>query len=238
MQWPFRKKSLPDYEIINGEDDSRTESQSYHSPGLLSAVIHLKEGQKYKILDLGKAAGATIDFFSKYSCRLHIADIIGRIAGISLSGKQENSERLLRELAPGEDGEFDLIFAWDIFNYLTPRQFQILSYRLAQLGKPGTKMLALIMAKDGNSCEPSTCEPSIYKIVEKDSLIREPMRLTGKQTKWYSPGEVKQLMLGFEMDKAFQLRHGIQEYILIRKTEIGDNPGPELKKDFKPAEQK
>jgi len=233
MQWPFRKKNLPDDEIINGEDDSRTESQSYHSPGLLSTVIHLRDGRKYKILDLGKAAGPTIDFFSKYSCRLHIADIVGQIAGISLSGKQEDSERLLRELAPGEDGEFDLIFAWDIFNYLSRRQFQILSYRLAQLGKPGSKMLAFILAENGNSCE-----PSIYKIVEKGSLIRESMHLTGKQAKWYSPGEVKQLMSGFEVDKAFQLRHGIQEYILIRKTKIGDNPGPESKTNFKSAEQK
>jgi len=234
MQWPFHKKSLPDCESINGEDDFSTESQSYHSPGLLSTVIHLREGRKYKILDLGKAAGSTIDFFSKYSCRLHIADIVGQIAGISLSGKQEDSERLLRELAPGEDGEFDLIFAWDIFNYLSRRQFQILSYRLAQLGKPGSKMLAFILAENGDSCE-----PSIYKIVEKGSLIRESMRLSGKQAKWYSPGEVKQLMLGFEMDKAFQLRHGIQEYILIRKTEIGDNPAAKSKTNLKQqAEQK
>lgn len=78
-------------------------------------------GRKVTILDVGGARPKTIEFFSQFKCRLHIADLY--TADILKNPSTEMSSKELQLaftelLGLPRDSAIDICLFWDIFNYL------------------------------------------------------------------------------------------------------------------------
>ena len=56
-------------------ESSGGDNCEYHSLALPGLVERLDGDRKCGILDLGPAHGATVEFFSQYSCKLYVADL-------------------------------------------------------------------------------------------------------------------------------------------------------------------
>ncbi|MGB6000943.1 MAG: hypothetical protein WBI00_10710, partial [Thermoanaerobaculia bacterium] len=66
------QKPIQEPKRFNPSDPGTTESPSLALKYLLG---HLDETRWSKILDLGPAVGANVEFFTQYSCKLFIADL-------------------------------------------------------------------------------------------------------------------------------------------------------------------
>ena len=114
----------------------------HHSLAFPGLVEKLGEDQKYQILDLGRAYGPNVEFFSQFSCTFYVADLYRTLQSYTLAPAEDDGSQLSRvfeELLPyAEDTRFDLILAWDLLNYLRPEQIETMSRRLAGFSKEGT----------------------------------------------------------------------------------------------------
>ena len=91
---------------------------------LPSLFDHVEEGSRLTVLNIGPALPETIDFFSNYRCKLHIADLLQE-AVPDIDADLEESERMAQwrtfldaALVLPDGVRFDLLFFWDVLNFL------------------------------------------------------------------------------------------------------------------------
>ena len=181
--------------------------------GLRELLRGLPRDRKHSVLDLGPASSGNVNFFSSYSCRLYIADLFRTLRpGGGLPPEQPVAfDRELGVVLPG--GCFDLILCWDLLNYLSSAQMEILGNHLAQRSRPGSRLFALI-APHGEIPD----LPRRFEILSADA-VRYAHRSEGRRP---APGhrepELNRWMSPFAVESSYLLRHGIQEYIHIHSS--------------------
>ena len=215
MLWRTRKKEALGPEPSSDTPDPVREPLVYTSPGLESLTRRLRKDGTYRILDLGSAQGATVDFFSAYSCRIRIVDFHGTVT--ERQEAQDERDPLDQTLLSGlsaDAGPFDVILAWDLLNYLDRAQFARVMARLSHLSRAGTNLLAFMYTQGD-----IPAHPPVYRILDGKTLSCGPGHPDLRPGPGYSPAEVEQLFQGFGGLRAFLLRHGPMEYLLSR-------PGP------------
>ncbi|HSH70839.1 MAG TPA: class I SAM-dependent methyltransferase, partial [Deferrisomatales bacterium] len=207
MLWRTRKREAPRPEPIPDVPDPRREPLAYTSPGLEGLTRRLRKDCTYRILDLGSAQGANVEFFSAYSCRIRIVDFHGTVTerqqaqepGVPLD------QTLLSDLA-ADTGPFDVILAWDLLNYLDRPQLARVMARLTHLSRAGTNLLAF-MHTQGDI----PAHPPAYRILNGKTLSCGSGHPDLRPGPGYSPAELEQLFEGFGGLRAFLLRHGPME---------------------------
>lgn len=177
----------------------------------LNALLDLMQADRsYTILDLGPALGANISFWSRFRCRLFIEDFHGnRVAGPPLP--EEGAECLSRYrsmLSFPEGTSFDLILAWDLFNYLNREQLEALVEHLGQYSREGTLMFAIF-----SILQQIPSEPARFRIVDRSNLVYGMRTQENMPSPRYQPRDIGIIMAGFEIVNSYLLRHGVQEYI-------------------------
>ncbi len=188
-------------------DDART------TLGLRELLRGLPSDRRHSVLDLGPASGGNVSFFSNHSCRLYIADLFHTLqqrGGLP----PEQAVPFDREVgATLPTGSFDLILCWDLLNYLSRAQMEILGRHLATRSHPGSRLFALL-APHGEIPE----RPQRFETVSPD-VVRYTNRSTASRP---APGhrepELNRWIAPFAVESSFLLRHGIQEYILVHKV--------------------
>ena len=189
--------------------DSQHEPAVYRSLGLNALLASLASDRKYFILDLGPALGVNVDFWSRLNCRLHIEDFYHSYVDKKASGTEESTEAILAELLPfSEDTRFDIILAWDLFNYLDLEELEALVQRLARWCHPGTLLFALL------SSQPTIpAEPTLFKIVDSERMMYQTATSEMRPCPRHQPRDIAKLMARFNVSSSFLMRHGIQEYM-------------------------
>jgi len=182
-------------------------------PSLKALVSHLTGAQVRNILDLGTAIGTNVDFFSRFSCRLQIVDLPGALASKGLQSVLKAApSAAFRQVLPSDGDTFDVVLAWDVLNYLTKDQFRALSGELGRLCRPGALMLAFI-----STAREMPASPSVFKIVDGETLLAQPRTDALRPSPRFPPAEVEKLAAGFAVMQAVRMRHGVQEYLLQRR---------------------
>ena len=96
----------------------------------LRGLLPEAEDQTLRVLDLGPARPANLDFFSRYGGHLTVADFYSGLRAARAATTNEDDERKVKafaELLPfDKDTRFDLVLAWDLLNYLTPQEHHLL----------------------------------------------------------------------------------------------------------------
>jgi len=171
--------------------------------------------RSYSILDLGPALEANVRFWSQFSCRLHILDFYRgyREWKAAVVPEERSREAAFSALLPfSDETAFDIILAWDIFNYFDLRELKTLVQRLSRWCRPGTRLFALI-----SSLPNISVSPTIFRIQSREQMTYEIPNHEPRPCPRHQPRDMVRLMTGFEVSSSFLLHHGIQEYIFVFK---------------------
>ena len=184
-----------------------------HRSLALSALFEGIRGRKVNVLDLGSAVGSNVEFLSQYGCKLFIEDLYAALSSrTSGEGDLAGSEFFADFLSLPEDTRFDVILAWDLFNYLHRKELATFSEQLRRFSHKGTLLLALISYH-----KQIPTQPYRFKIKDEQTLVYERRTGSERPSPRLAPAEVTGLLKGFRVDRSFLLKHGIQEYLLVRE---------------------
>lgn len=215
MSWFSRKAPRPEPTQPPGEEEELGPRPLVHpSLALQELCEQLEEGGSYRFLDLGPALGANVEFFSRFTGHIQIVDLHTSLTSDQTLAVRvrEHPEAVLRKLLPSpEGGTFDVVLAWDLFNYLEREQLRALGEQLAALTRHGGYLLALLSA-----LREIPARPQAFRIVDQGTLAYQPRSRGNRTSSHYQPADVATLMPGFSVYRSFLLRHGVREYLLVR----------------------
>lgn len=182
----------------------------FQSHGLKSVRDQLGGSRKYNILDFGPSHSRTLEFFGGIRCKLFIEDLFQECDAYSRAGigdplSGEVSEQLL---ACRGNTLFDLILAWDYFNYMEITAISRLMSSIRECCQPGTLLFFLV-----STFENIPSQPSRFTIVGENTLCYEPSTLSISRGPRYTPRELEKAMAGFRILNLFLLQNGMQEYV-------------------------
>ena len=195
---------------------TETESQVYRSLAFAALLEEIRKRPKLQVLDLGSAVGSNVEFLSQFGCKLYIEDLYAALSSRPTVGEGEiaGPEFFESFLAVPDDVRFDVVFAWDVFNYLQRRELAYLGEHLRRLCRPGARLLALM-----SSLKQIPAQPIRFRIVDEENLAYERRTQLERPGPRYVPAELNDRLRGFHVDRSFLLRHGIQEYLFVRDEE-------------------
>lgn len=184
-----------------------------HPSLALSALLdEIKPDRTLRLLDLGPAVGANISFWSeRLPCSVQVADLYRSLSEVPPGADEDAAiAAALPADRPGEP-PIDLVLAWDLLDYLDRDRIRALSMALAARCRPGARWFAMLrIGKEIPS------EPGNYLIRPDASLVYRfdsPHTRPGPR---YRPAEIEASTPGFHADRNYLLRHGVQEYVLVR----------------------
>ncbi|HKI05573.1 MAG TPA: class I SAM-dependent methyltransferase [Thermoanaerobaculia bacterium] len=211
MSW-FSSRSAGSRKEQQGRVQTLPEPDVHRSLAL-SALFEGIRGRKVNVLDLGSAVGSNVEFLSQYGCKLFIEDLYAALSSRTTveEGDLAGPEFFSEFLPLPEDTRFDVILAWDLFNYLHRKELVTFSEQLRRFSHKGTLLLALISYH-----KTIPAQPYRFKIKDEQNLVYERRTATERPSPRLAPAEVTGLLKGFRVDRSFLLKHGIQEYLLVR----------------------
>lgn len=179
---------------------------SHPAPGLDLVLAALPADRSWRILDLGPAVPDNVALLGPRSARLQIVDL--------LRGHARGAENgALAGLASEHPRSFDLVLAWDVLDYLSADQATRVVEVLADLCRRNGILHALIAAADTIPAAPGS-----YRILA-DGKVRREVRAGGEVgAPNLKPAEVEKLLVGFRVEHAFMLSHGVREYVATRSS--------------------
>jgi hypothetical protein len=202
-------------EIINPSHQRQKGKTEYPSLAFKALMEILQDEQNYGVLDLGRAIGANVDFFSEFSCQLYVADLFRTLEPQIPDPTEEeiNWEPIFKELLPYEEGtRFDLVLAWDVLNYLSQPQIGALIQHISDYCAPDAMLFAMISTRKDIPAHPRS-----YHIVDSSRLVYQTMSEAVRPCPFYKEPDLLRLMPRFRVKNSYILRNGIQEYLLTFK---------------------
>ena len=188
-----------------------SEPEVHRSLALPTVFEAMARGPKASVLDLGSAVGSNVEHLSQFGCKLSIEDLYQ--SRTSAADGAELGPDFFEQFLPLPNGaQYDVVFAWDLFNYLTRKELGRLTARLRQACRPGAQVLALIWIHKSIPAQPIR-----FRFRGKDQLLYDRRTSLERPGPRFQPAEINQLMSGFQVDRSFLLRHGIQEYLFVRE---------------------
>jgi len=182
----------------------------HRSPALGELFGLLHPDERLHVIDLGPAVGANISFLSeRFPCSVEVVDLV-RSLGPVVTGDAANA---IARVLPEEGEPADLVLAWDVFNYLDRDLFRAAGRVLSARCRPGATLFAMIVTLPEMGREPGK-----YLLQAASGGIElqyrpEPGRRACPR---YRPAEVHQMLPGFSVDRSLLLRHGIQEFLMLK----------------------
>jgi hypothetical protein len=186
---------------------------AFHAPLFHDLVKGLDETQRHVALDLGTASTEMLELLGRCRCRVEIVDL-AYFGGIDqLSALETRAElataadALVPDPWPGEP--FDLVFCWDLPNYLTLDALSALMKAIASRARPGALAHALIVYAERQM----GAQPGRYVPTAEAELIDTSTRQMSIDAPRYSPADLGDNVGGFVLDRARLLGNGMQEFL-------------------------
>jgi hypothetical protein len=187
----------------------------FRSLGLGALLQQLEEGRLYSILDLGPARAGNLEFWAPTARRICFEDYYYTWADKGFVKPEEGGSYLpllARLLSFRDDARFDIVLAWDIFNYLDHDHVCALVKYIGRSCPPGAIWLALV-----SSSATIPVRPTVFQIRDREHLSYENSSPIMKPSPCYQPRDIARMIPGFQVMHSFLLRHGIQEYLFLRE---------------------
>jgi Methyltransferase domain len=212
MSWLAALRGAPRKEPAGGVGTATLEDapEVHRSLALPAVFTALSRGHKLNVLDLGPATGGNVERLSEYGCKLFIEDLYASKA--SAEGASLDAEFFAQFFDPQAGTQFDVVLAWDLINYLDREELRHLASWLRQCCRPGALLFALVSIH-----KTIPAQPIRFRFHDGDKLVYERLTAVERPGPRFAPWDLKSAFKGFEVDRSFLLRHGIQEYLLIRE---------------------
>ncbi len=186
---------------------------AFHAPLFHDLVDGLDENKRHVVLDLGAASTPMLAVLGRFRCRVEIADL-AHFGGIDRLNRAEAgpvtasvADALLPNPPPEES--FDLVFCWDLPNYLTLNALSALMNAIAHRASPGAVAHALICYAERDMRE----HPGRFVPTGSDELVDYSATATAIPAPRYSPEDLGKGMGRFVLDRARLLSNGMQEFL-------------------------
>ena len=176
-------------------------------------VDELDESSRYVALDLGAVSTQMLSLLGGFRCCVQIADVVGDEDRARLHAELDGDSRIAiaESLLPAHkiDDPVDLVFCWDLLNYLKRDAMTALMAAIAARARPGARAHALIVYSERSMPErPGRWVPTDDFLLVDQAPVR-PMIEAPR----YSPEYLGQAMAGFAIEHARLLANGMQEFI-------------------------
>lgn len=190
------------------------------APLFRSLVERLEAGGRHVILDLGAASNPMLSLLGQFRCRVDIADLAsdGGIERMNADAEGEDlvarADSLLPRLRANDVG-YDLVYCWDLPNYLKPAALSALMTAIAaRAGRTGLLAHSLIVYSERSMPE----LPGRYVPMEDLTLVDRNAASAEIKAPRYSPEDLGRMMGAFEIDRARLLANGMQEMLFNLRT--------------------
>lgn len=202
--------------LTNSSEDSGAQVvASFKAPLLDRILTGADPDRRQVILDLGPPADALIGRLgTTRPCRIEIADLPSGGALATLNGladlEDNDDAATIRSLLPaGNDEPLDLIFCWDLPNYLTRKALQSLIAVVALRAAPGCRLHMLIAYSKREM--PAT--PARYLPAAEGMLTQICRSAAVRPAPRYSPEDLGIAVGGFRYERGVLLANGMQEFV-------------------------
>ncbi len=181
---------------------------------LLPALFdNVDEESRLTVLNLGPILPETVDFFSAYRCKLHIANLYSELPLPGISDEDQDStalrECLEQALFLPAGVRFDIVFFWDIINFLSLEAIALLMELLHPCLHAGTKAHGFAVH---NSQTPAAME--YYGIFDQENFKVRPRTQVPPGYMPRSQGDLGQLLRYFVVDRSVLMRDRRVELLL------------------------
>lgn len=187
--------------------DSRT---SFTSLALRSIMERLPSDGSAQVLDLGRASGANIEFYSKFARHIYVEDLFWTVRG-ERSSEPITVDALRERLGSvSSDARLDLICCWDTLNYLSPNEAAEFAAFLRPLTHAGTMLYAVMHTRPK-----MPMEPFIFKIQPECRIIYERSVLGNTEAPCYTKRHIERMLAGFKRSRSVLLQSGMEEQLFF-----------------------
>jgi hypothetical protein len=176
-------------------------------------VDQLDTTERRIILDLGAASTPMLSLLGRSRCRVEIADLAsdGWLDRINAEAPADVLATMAESLLPRHEAEdaVDLVFCWDMLNYLKPEGVSALMAAIAARARPGTLAHALIVYSERSM----PARPGRFIPSEDARLINRAAPGALIEAPRYSPEFLGKIMGRFKIEHARLLANGMQEFL-------------------------
>jgi hypothetical protein len=204
------------------------ESESAVKAPLLDRILsHPQDPERRHVaLDLGRASQAMLDRLSTTRpCRIEVADFF-RYGGVDeinrlVSAEDEDPASIERFLPPANDERLNLVFCWDLPNYLSLAALRVVIDILSRRAAPRCRLHMLIAYSKREMAEiPGRYIPgndgTLRQILSSQNQVAAPR---------YSPEDINLALGNFKYERGVLLANGMQEFVYAWPDEPGaDRP--------------
>lgn len=204
------------------DSDERADTghrDKFNAPLFRSLVEQIKTGKRTIVLDLGAARTQTIALFSQDSCRLDIADISDGLDSLNALPERGALHASAEALLPRRNSEpTDVVFCWDILNYLERPALRALMSCIGTRARQGTLVHALIIYSQTQM----PAHPGSYVPQDDFSLLNAAPYAHARPAPRYSVEDLGQCLPDFSIVRAVLLSNGMQEFLFQYRGQVAD----------------
>ena len=176
-------------------------------------MARLDDAERHVVLDLGAASTAMLTLLGRGRCCVEIADLV-HFGGIDSLNATEPGPELVavtNSLLPSRppDDAVDLVFCWDLPNYLTLNALSALMSAIGDRARPGALAHALIFYAEPDMKE----HPGRFIPTADGELIDSSSTSAMTAAPRYSPEALGKSSGRFVIDRARLLSNGMQEFL-------------------------
>lgn len=181
-------------------------------------VERMLEGGRWVIQDLGPAQSTTIAFCNRFRCRLDITDLPTDIAALNAEDDPKRLSALAKKLLPEQQYDAtDVVFCWDLLNYLGRPALTAVMDRVAARAQAGCLIHALIVYSATHMpAYPGRYSPWLEQTEESghaDQLLYVPATQELSEAPRYTPDDLVHCLRGYRVERAVLLNNGMQEFL-------------------------
>ncbi len=181
------------------------------SLALKKLTARLRSEQRYNVLDLGSSVSQNVEFCSAFCRKLYIEDFYGTLSSFDFLSPEDGVplDTIYQYLLPFKTGtRFDIILAWDLFNYLEELEFRELMAHLARFCRQDTLLLAFISTRKSIPERPAK-----YSILDAETITSQKLSDIIRPCPQYQEPQLTKLMPEYQVLNSFLLRNGFKEYL-------------------------
>lgn len=190
----------------------------------------LKNAGHPRLLDLGSTCGANIEFFIRLGCKVHVDDyaasLMGRpqvapapekaaapVESFSSRKKRPASRKVNIPPVDYEDGAFQAVLCWDLFDYLSGPETVAMAAEINRVTACGGFLLALF----GPARDRTRRRPRRFRILDQKSVRAELLPGPDYIPHHLPNREIAHLFADYEMGHTVLLKDGTREMLLRKR---------------------
>jgi hypothetical protein len=214
----LRRAAAPPSRARPEPDEAAVEAVESAAPGVAALLEGVSEDGSHAVLDLGLASPASLAVYERFARHIRFADV----AGLAISDEGHATVQDLIDAVPARpQAPYDLIFAWNVLDRLSPEDRPPLVARLAEVSAPRARLHMVIGGVDQRA------SPHLrYSLLGTDRMSYEPAAHARPARSRLLPAQVAHLLIPFRVQHGFTLRAGLREYVAFREADGVPAPPP------------